>query len=183
MTGFDLTNDVTVTGGTKPGTLTESATQGEAGKVWTGTFTATGSTGDLEITVAQDSVQDNAGNTGPAADVSQTATRDTAAPTVTITDVPAYVKDTGTAFTATFTFNEAVTGFGDAVVTVTHATTANFTENSASEYTVAVTPNGNGNVVVTVAQNAATDLAGNTGPAADGEPDRDPGHGRAGADD
>ena len=77
VTGFDLTNDVTVTGGTAPDSLTESATQGEAGKVWTGTFTATGSTGDLEITVAQDSVQDNAGNTGPAADVSQTATRDT----------------------------------------------------------------------------------------------------------
>ena len=116
------------------------------------------------VTLPANTVEDEQGNEIDS-DQSATFTVDTAAPTVTITGVPAYVTDT-TAFTATFTFDKAVVRFEATNVSVTNATTVNFTTTSTREYTLEVTPDGTGDVTVTVAQDAATDADGNDGPAA-----------------
>ncbi len=146
---------MTVTGGTK-GAFAGS------GARYTLAVTPTGSA-DVVVTVAQDAATDGL-NTGPAAAVSATATWDAAAPTVGITGVPPKINST-TAFTATFTFSEAVTGFATGDVTVTGGTKGAFASTNARTYTLAVTPTSGSDVVVTVAANSATDGL-NTGPAA-----------------
>ncbi len=88
---------------------------------------------------------------------------DTTAPTVEITGVPDRISGTGD-ITATFTFSEDVTGFATDDVTVTGGTKGTFTATSATVYTLVVTPDGGANVVVTVAEDSATDGT-NTGPA------------------
>ncbi len=88
---------------------------------------------------------------------------DTSVPTVEITGVPDRISGTGD-ITATFTFSEDVTGFVTDDVTVTGGTKGTFTATSATVYTLAVTPDGGADVVVTVAADSATDGT-NTGPA------------------
>ena len=164
---FELV-DVTVDGGTKPGSLTESTDLAKAGKVWTGTFTTSGNSGNLVVTVGANSVQDSVGNTGPASSVSKTATRDTTAPGVTISGVPAYLVNTA-AFPAAFTFDEAVSGFAQDDVTVSNGVLGNLTAVAAAAagtaWSAQVTPDGQGDVKVEVRKDAVTDVAGNTGPA------------------
>ncbi len=153
VTGFTA-GDVTVTGGTK------GAGSGE-GRTYTLEVTPDGSA-DVTVEVAANSVTDGL-NTGPSSAVSATATWDATAPTVAI-GVPAKINTTA-AFTAEFLFSEDVTGFETADVTVTGGTKGDFTVVSATEYTLVVTPDGSEDVVVTVAQDAAADAVGNTGPA------------------
>ncbi len=93
-------------------------------------------------------------------------TVDTAAPTATLTNVPAKINDR-TPFTATVTFNEPVTGFAANDITVAGGAKGAFTPVSTTEYTLVVTPAGGGaNVEVTVLADSATDGNSNTGPAA-----------------
>ena len=84
-------------------------------------------------------------------------------PTVAITGVPAKINNTN-ALTATFTFSEAVTGFVKNDITVSGGTAGTFSATSTTVYTLGITPDGDANVVVTVAADAATDGT-NTGPA------------------
>ncbi len=153
VTGF-VTGDVTVTGGTK-GAFTGS------GSSYTLPVTPDGSE-DVVVEVAANAATDGL-NTGPASAVSATATWDAAAPSVAITGVPSRINTTA-AFTATFEFSEAVTGFATADVTVTGGTKGNFS-GGGTTYTLPVTPDGSEDVVLTVSANAATDGGGNTGPA------------------
>ena len=88
---------------------------------------------------------------------------DSGAPTVEISGVPDRISNRD-AFTATFTFSEAVTGFVTGDVTVTGGTKGTFTATSATVYTLVVTPNADADVVVTVAADSAT-AGTNTGPA------------------
>ena len=103
---------------------------------------------------------DTAGNRGLAAEA--TFTVDTSVPTVTIGGVPEAI-NAADAFTATFTFSEDVTGFDTDDVTVTGGSKGTF-QGSGKSYTLAVTPRGTADVVVTVRANAATDGV-NQGPA------------------
>ncbi|MDE2956169.1 MAG: Ig-like domain-containing protein, partial [Bacteroidota bacterium] len=153
VTGF-VTDDVTVGGGTK-GTF--SATNASS---YTLQVTPSGSA-DVVVTVAADAATDGI-NTAPVSAVSATANWDAIAPTVTITDVPAKINSTS-AFTATFTFSEDVTGFAIGDVTVTGGSTGTFTATNTTTYTLAITPTSGSNVTVEVAANAATDGL-NTGP-------------------
>ncbi len=155
VTEFE-TGDVTVTGGTK-GTFTATSA-----REYTLAVTPSGNA-DVVVTVANDAATDGV-NTGPAAAVTETAAWDAAAPTVAITGVPAKI-DSATALTVTFTWSEDVTEFETGDVTVTGGTKGTFKATSAREYTLAVTPSGSADVVVTVGANAATDGV-NTGPAA-----------------
>ncbi len=88
---------------------------------------------------------------------------DASVPTVAITGIPAKINNTN-ALTATFTFSEAVTGFEKADITVTGGTAGTFSATSTTVYTLGITPDGDANVVVTVAANSATDGT-NMGPA------------------
>ena len=167
VTDFDPA-DIRVNGGTKPGSLTASTVAGEAGKVWSGTFTTSGNSGNLVVTVPANAVQDSVGNLGPASQVRVSAVRDTTAPGVTISGVPEYLVNT-TAFTAAFTFDEAVSGFAQDDVTVSNGALGNLTAVVAAAgtaWSAQVTPDGQGDVTVEVRKDAVTDVAGNTGPAA-----------------
>lgn len=93
--------------------------------------------------------------------VSGTAT-DGIAPNVSIMGVPTLTTGTD-AFVATFTFSEDVTDFDDtADIMVTNGSAGAITATSNSVYTARITPNGNGNVTVTVPAGAAVD-GGNNG--------------------
>ena len=87
---------------------------------------------------------------------------DNTAPTVAIT-VPS---TTRAAFTATFTFSEAVTGFVLSDIALVNATASNFVSANAPVYTALITPTEEGTVTVNVAASVAEDLAGNDNTAA-----------------
>ena len=117
----------------------------------------------MVVSVGANTGTDGGGNTGPAAAESETAVWDATAPTVAITGVPSAINSTSN-LNVTFTWSEDVTGFVTGDVTVSGGTKGAFA-GSGKDYTLVVTPAGNADVVVTVAQDAATDGA-NTGPAA-----------------
>ncbi|MDE2956177.1 MAG: Ig-like domain-containing protein, partial [Bacteroidota bacterium] len=153
VTGF-TTQDVGIQGGTK-GTFSGS------GASYTLGVTPSGSA-DMLIIVVQDAATDAGSNTGPATAQSFESFWDVVAPTVSITNVPSKISSTR-AFTARFTFSEEVTGFESGDISVTGGTKEMFTADSEEIYTLAVTPTGSADVVVTVAAHAATDGI-NTGP-------------------
>ncbi len=131
-----------------------------------------GNLADLDATVTlsivsgqniADTTDNNLSNTAPTGTNDNTYVVDNTAPTVAITGVP----DTSSAaFTATFTFSEAVTGFVVGDITLGNATASNFTATSTTVYTALITPAANGEVTVDVAADAATDAAGNGNTAA-----------------
>ncbi|MYG63846.1 MAG: hypothetical protein F4158_04630, partial [Synechococcus sp. SB0675_bin_7] len=155
VTGFG-TEDVTVTGGAKGAITVTSASQ------YTLVVTPNGAV-NVKITVAENGVTDESGNTGPASAMSVTAEWDAAAPTVAI-GVPEKI-NTNTPFTVTFIFSEYVTGFDATDVTMSGGTAEEFSGSGAS-YALVVTPDGDVDVVVTVVKDAATDGV-NRGPAQD----------------
>ena len=87
---------------------------------------------------------------------------DTTVPTLEI-GVPSGINSTA-AFTASFEFSEAVTGFAVGDVTVTGGTKGTFS-GSGSSYTLVVTPAGSADVTVEVAADAAKDGGDNPAPA------------------
>ncbi len=89
---------------------------------------------------------------------------DNTAPTLAITGPAGPVSG---AFTATFTFNEDVTGFVVGDISVGNGAASNFQTTSASVYTATITPAGDGSsVTVDVAGGTATDTASNGNTAA-----------------
>ena len=106
-------------------------------------------------------------NTTPTVTNDNTYVVDNTAPTVTITGVPGTSTE---AFTATFTFSEAVTGFVVADITLVNATASTFSATSTTVYTALITSTASGTVTETVtvdvAAGAALDAAGNGNTAA-----------------
>ena len=149
------------TGKQQVATLTlTAATDGDANETLSIGFGSVTSNLDL----ADASTSGTGGTTTAGAPVAITiGTADTAAPTLSI-GVPDKI-NVRTAFTATFTFNEPVTGFAASDITVTGGTKGALTGSGAT-YTMPVTPSGAaGDVTVRVAQDAVTDGSGNSGPA------------------
>lgn len=91
--------------------------------------------------------------------------RDADAPALTIAGVPPKTTDKQP-FTATFTFTERVLGFSRNDVTATNAVLSDF-KGGGKNYQIKVTPNGKGNVQITVTAHTVADAAGNTGPISD----------------
>ena len=147
VTGFEA-SDISLTGATMTGFS-------GSGAVYSGSVTATA---DYTISVAAGAAQDATGNATPAS--SHGGTFDDTAPTVAITGVPAAANG---AFTATFTFSEAVTGFAttDTIdATVTGAAVSEIAGvGDGSVYTALITPSAD--YAVSVAADAAEDAAGN----------------------
>ena len=86
--------------------------------------------------------------------------RDDAPPTLNIMDVP---PSTDGPFVAKFKFTEPVNDFGVDDIKTDNAKLSDFKGHSDS-YQVTVTPEGKGNVKITVTAHTAKDMAGNTGP-------------------
>ncbi|KYG85234.1 hypothetical protein AWW67_16110 [Roseivirga seohaensis] len=88
---------------------------------------------------------------------------DTSAPYMSITSSSNTVSG---AFTATFTFNEDVSGFDLSDISVGNGSASSFNTTSAKIYTVTITPLADGNVTVNVAADKAQDAGGNGNTAA-----------------
>ncbi|CAA0108082.1 Uncharacterised protein [BD1-7 clade bacterium] len=119
--------------------------------------------GNVTLDIPVGVAEDDAGNTNSAATqfaILSDATR----PTLQITAI-----ETGSVnapFTATFTFDEAVTGFTEADISFANANLSNFVASSATVYTVVVEPATDSSVTLDVAADAASDAAGNGSTAA-----------------
>lgn len=105
-------------------------------------------------------ITDSAGNI--ATSVTNTIIKDTSAPTVDIS-IPSV--DQNSAFSATITFSESVTGFVESDITVANATLSGFSGSGAS-YSVTVTPDSDGLVTLDVVAASAQDANGNDNSAA-----------------
>ena len=127
-----------------------------------------GDLADLDATVtlsfatAQD-IADAAGNalseTAPTGTNDNDYEVDNTAPTVEITGVP---EESSAAFTATFTFSEAVNGFAVEDIAVGNGAASVFTGTDGdTDYTALITPAASGAVTVDVAADVAADDAGN----------------------
>ncbi|SEW35473.1 Ig-like domain (group 3), partial [Roseivirga pacifica] len=88
---------------------------------------------------------------------------DTSAPYMSITSSSNTVSG---AFTATFTFNEDVSGFDLSDISVANGSASSFNTTSAKIYTATITPVADGNVTVNVAADKAQDAGGNGNTAA-----------------
>ncbi|WP_456077547.1 DUF7933 domain-containing protein [Henriciella marina] len=136
-------------------------------------FYVKASGGDLaalngDVTIAlKAGITDGFGNTlqGPTGanensyKVQNDATIEDGAPPVLSINLPG--TETTKAFDAVFKFNEAVTGFELADITVANGVASEFTVTSASEYKALITPQAPGTVTISVAAAAANDTAGN----------------------
>ena len=137
-----------------------------SGTTYSATITPTGM-GTLRMSITAGAAEDAAGNTSKVS-ANVDVTVDAEDPTVMITAPTATQNG---AFDATFTFNEAVTGFTPSDVSVTNANkAANWKSGAtATTYTLTLTPTtadgSTGTVTINVAANAAQD-SGNNGNAA-----------------
>ena len=146
--------DISLTGVTAMATLT--------GRGTTYTATITPSTeGSLTIQVPAGAAQDAAGNGNTAS--ARTVTIDLTRPTVESITVPADVQNS--AFDVTITFNEPVTGFEDADITLGGDAVVStiVLSGEESEYTATITPDPNtdGDVIIAVPENVAEDTGTN----------------------
>ena len=160
VTGFDE-NDISLT-------FTESATAEVSdftvsGSDYTATITpATGTVGDVMISVPADAAFDDAGN-GNAESDPYTVEVDLVSPTVRLSNLPTAPQNS--AFAITIEFSEAVTGFDENNISLTFTESAtaevsDFTV-SGSDYTAEITPTGSGNLTIQVPANVAVDAATN----------------------
>ena len=157
VSGFVI-GDIVVGNGTAGNFVAVSTT------VYTFDVTPT-SQGAVTVDIAADVAQDTAGN-GNIAATRLSRIYDITSPTVTLTSTATNLTKTSPIpFTATF--NEAVTGFVVADITVGNGNAGNFAAVSATVYNFNVTPSGQGTVTVDIAAGVAQDGAGNWNTAAD----------------
>ena len=148
VTGFDVA-DITVVGATK-GSLTAVDAQ-------TSTLSLFPTGGTITVTVPSGAAQAS-GILSTAA--TATIISDRAPPTLDISLVRGGTAAAGSPVPVRLSFNEPVTGFSLASVTVTNGTASNL-QGSGASYTIDVAPLLAGTVAVTVAAGAAVDGAGN----------------------
>ena len=115
------------------------------------------SDGSVTVDVPQGAAQDGSGNDNAAA-AQAVANFDGTPPNVAIGGLPATANGP---FTATFTFDESVTGFNIADVIVGNGTPSNFVQTGPSTYTALITPAADGQVTIDVPAGAAQDGSGN----------------------
>ena len=120
--------------------------------------------GDVTIDVAAAVAQDAANNDNTSA-IQAVTVYDATAPGVAIQGTPSIVNSTS-AFSATFQFDEDVSGFTAGDVTLGNASISNFVAVDANSYTADISPDGSGDVTIDVAAAVAQDAAGNDNTAA-----------------
>lgn len=119
--------------------------------------------GLVTLSVAANAVQDAAGN-GNTASAVLSRTFNATRPTLALSTSAA--NPTNAAFEVTFTFSKEVSGFEIGDIAVSNGTAAAFAQESAQVYTARITPNAEGEVIVSVTENMARDEAGNGNEAA-----------------
>ncbi|MBL8028458.1 MAG: hypothetical protein JNL74_18685, partial [Fibrobacteres bacterium] len=114
--------------------------------------------GNIQISLPANAAQDAASNNNTAS-VATNVIYDATAPTVVISGAPASVNST-TPFQITLTFNETVTGLTSGEIAVSNGSASNLL-GSGAVYTADITPNGAGNIQISLPANAAQDAASN----------------------
>ncbi|MGV3504504.1 MAG: Ig-like domain-containing protein [Adhaeribacter sp.] len=150
VTGFEAA-DLQVSNGAVSGFTAQSAT------IYTALITPAAD-GLVTLAVGADAAADAAGNGSEAAALlsrSYDATRPAVALSAPAAD------PVNAAFTATFTFSEAVSGFDAADVQVSNGAVSNLQAQSAAVYTALITPAADGPVAIVIGADAAADAAGN----------------------
>ena len=125
---------------------------------WNATFDISAIADGTDVIVVDANQTDTFGNIGNATQL--TANKDEDQPIVSILNAPATVNNTNT-FVLTFEFSEDVVNFDVSDVEFTNSTLANFTIIDGNTYTVEVTPDGGGDVAISLAQGAGQDSTGN----------------------
>ena len=131
-----------------------------SGKSWMSTYTVAAEINSDNAAFDLGVISDADGNETDPPAVDTGIVIDTTTPTVSIAGLPAQI--TG-AFTVTFIFNESVTGFDSADITMVNGTLGTLASNGGT-YTAMVTPDAQGVVTISVRADAAQDQAGNAGP-------------------
>ncbi|WP_268124577.1 Ig-like domain-containing protein [Roseivirga pacifica] len=163
-TTFTFSEDVTgfVIGDITLGNATASNFTQSSASVYTADITPT-TDGTVTIDVAANVAEDAATN-GNTAATQFNVQADYSTPTLIIDSGVNGL--TNKAFTTTFTFSEAVTGFAIGDITLGNATTTRFSQATPLVYTAEITPTTDGIVTVDVAANVAEDAATNGNTAA-----------------
>ncbi|ROM66195.1 glycosyl hydrolase [Pseudomonas brassicacearum] len=161
VTGF-TTADLTVANGTLTG-----LSSGDGGITWTGTLTPTASISDTTnlITLDNNGVADAVGNAGSGTTDSNNYAVDTARPTATIVVADTAVA-VGETSVVTITFNEAVTGFTLADLTVANGSLSGLSTSDNITYTATFTPSvgtSDATNLITLNNTGVVDGAGNAG--------------------
>ncbi|WP_442960608.1 beta strand repeat-containing protein [Pseudomonas chlororaphis] len=149
------------------GTLT-AVSSSDGGVTWTATFTPSASIGDSSnlITLNNTGIADLAGNAGSGTTDSNNYAIDTVRPTATIV-VADSALSAGETSLVTITFNEAVSGFTNADLSIANGTlTAVSSSDGGITWTATFTPTvgiADASNLITLNNTGVTDLAGNTG--------------------
>lgn len=134
--------------------------------VWTFNATPTVTDDDVTVSLSDDAVADIADPLGNLSDAAACTVRyDFVRPTVSIAG-PVTPSTTSISFDVTVQFDEVVTGFTGADLDVTNGTAGTATTTDNEEFTVPITASGAGDVIVALAINKCTDIAGNQNQAA-----------------
>ncbi|WP_214511030.1 Ig-like domain-containing protein [Pseudomonas brassicacearum] len=162
VSGFD-NSDLTISNGTL-----SNVSSSDGGVTWTATFTPSASISDTSnlITLDNTGVVNVSGNAGVGTTDSNNYAIDTVRPTATIV-----VADTaiaaGETSLVTITFNEAVTGFTDADLSIANGTLSGLSSSDGGiTWTATFTPTSgvtDTSNVITLANSGVADLAGNAG--------------------
>ena len=123
-----------------------------SGKSWMSTYTVAAEINSDNAAFDLGVISDADGNETDPPAVDTGIVIDTTTPTVSIAGLPAQI--TG-AFTVTFIFNESVTGFDSADITMVNGTLGTLASNGGT-YTAMVTPDAQGVVTISVRADAAT---------------------------
>jgi hypothetical protein len=117
------------------------------------------------VGIKSNQLSDRVGNTMLAESFTFTTEADTTPPNVNITTT--HSSPTSSAFTATFTFDEDVTGFDIGDISLSNCNASSFTNTAANRaWTALITPVSDGTVTVDVNAGVCTDTAGNANDAA-----------------
>lgn len=166
----EAVQDFTASDVTVANSVLSNLMSADGGQIWTATLTpldnVTDATNTLTLNYA--GVNDLAGNAGTGVATSTNYAIDTAGPTlasaITISDTTLAI---GSSATVTFTFNEAVTGFSGADITVSNGTLSALTSSDGGiTWTATLAPasaSSDATNTLTLDYTGLTDLAGNTG--------------------
>jgi len=150
VSGFD-SNDITSGNGSISGFSGSGAN-------YSFTLTPT-SPGAVTISIVGGIAFDSAGN-GNTAATQFSITYDNSQPTVTIGSAISNPTNSNS-IPVTFTFNEAVSGFGSGDVSVINGSLSDFIVNSSTSYSATLTPSAAGTITLNINAGSAIDAAGN----------------------
>ncbi|WP_236181423.1 beta strand repeat-containing protein, partial [Pseudomonas sputi] len=162
VSNFDL-SDLSVTNGDL-----SNLSSSDGGKTWTATFTPTANVTDPSNFIALDTsnVTDLAGNVGSTVAVSNNYALDSERPTATVVIANPNL-GVGQTSQVTITFNEAVSGFDLADLSVANGTLSNLSSSDGGKtWTATLTPNANvnsANNAISLNTAGVSDLSGNSG--------------------